>query len=729
VQDTVNSPRRVRFGAFEVDLRAGELWKSGRKKKLTGQPFAVLAILLERPGEVVSREELQKRLWPDTFVDVDHNLNTAINKIREALNDSSEQPRFVETLPRRGYRFIAPVESVQAATPGLNGTASATSLTSETATPAAHLPDTTRNRAPTAIPARRHKRVSLAAVAAVMLLAALAYLFRPALPPPALSGYTRLTHDGKPKFLIGTDGPRLYFVVDGAGPAQMSVNGGNEAPVDVDLPGSKLYQLSGVSPDGSKLLIAQVSGMSYASVPMWSVPTLGGSPIRLADILGISAAWSPDGQRLVYVHGPALYLANADGTESRQLASMPGPLAGPSADTSEGQNILTSSPVWSPDGRTIALTLVTSKAQINQLWEVSAEGSNLHEIFPGWHSQTGACCGSWTPDGKYFIFESQGQIWAARQTGSLAHKVNREPVQLTSGAVSYAYPVAGKDGKTIFAVEAIRRGEIQRYDLGKKQFESILGGISAQDVAFSKDGEWVAYVTYPDGILWRSRVDGSEKLQLSSPPVYALSPRWSPDGTELVYFGLEKGRPARIYEVSALGGIPQQLMPNGNGNQADPTWSPDGDRLVFGGTGNAGTNGIQILDVKTHQVSKVAGSDGMYSPRWSPDGGYLAALPADASGLMLLDFKTGKWRMLLKGEAGYPCWSHDGRFVYFLHFPDPAVERVAVPSGKIEEIVSLKAFQFTGFYGFWLGLAPDDSPLLLKATGTEEIVSMKWTSP
>lgn len=121
--DLIHSfPQRARFGAFEVDLRAGELWKSGRKRKLTSQPFAVLAILLERPGEFVSREELQKRLWPDTFVDVDHNLNAAVNKIREALGDSSEHPRFVETLLRRGYRFIAPVEMVNPVAPADNRT-------------------------------------------------------------------------------------------------------------------------------------------------------------------------------------------------------------------------------------------------------------------------------------------------------------------------------------------------------------------------------------------------------------------------------------------------------------------------------------------------------------------------------------------------------------------------------------------------------------------------------
>ena len=111
----------LRFGVFELDPRSGDLRRNGLKLKLTGQPFQVLAMLLERPGEVVAREDLQKRLWPaDTFVDFDHSLNTAINKIREALGDSADNPRFVETLPRRGYRFIAPVDVGAGLVPALS---------------------------------------------------------------------------------------------------------------------------------------------------------------------------------------------------------------------------------------------------------------------------------------------------------------------------------------------------------------------------------------------------------------------------------------------------------------------------------------------------------------------------------------------------------------------------------------------------------------------------------
>jgi serine/threonine protein kinase len=588
--------------------------------------------------------------------------------------------------------------------------------------------DATAKRTPAGGLSRLRGLAMLAPAAGIVLIAALVYLLRPVLPPPALSDYAQITHDGVPKDLIGTDGPRLYFGTDFAGVFQMSVHGGNEARVNLNLPGTSLFQLSSVSPDGSKLLIAQLSGLSNASAPLWSVPTLGGSPLRLADIEGISGAWSPDDQKLLYVRGNALYLANADGSDSRHLTDLPGPLAGPNADTSEGQNI-TTSPVWSPDGREIALTLVTSKAQINQLWEVSADGKNLHEMFPGWHEQKGECCGSWSPDGKYFIFNSGGQVWAARQTDSFLHRVSHEPVQLTSGAISYAFPIFNKDGKSIFAVESIRRGELQRYDPRTKQFAPFLNGISAQDVAFSNDGKSVAYVTYPDGILWRSKLDGSDKLQLSFPPVYALLPRWSPDGTTIVYCGLQEGHAEHIYQVSASGGTPQQLMPQLPGNLGDAGWSFAGDKLIFAVKGDASAAiAIQFLDLKTQQVSTLPGSNGLFSPRWSPDGRYIAAMPADESRLLLFDSKSQKWTTLHNGMASYPAWSHDGRFIYFLHLSkEPAIYRVAVPSGKVEEVVSLKNYPFTGFFGFWLGLGRDDSPMLLKESGTQEVISMKWT--
>jgi hypothetical protein len=140
------------------------------------------------------------------------------------------------------------------------------------------------------------------------------------------------------------------------------------------------------------------------------------------------------------------------------------------------------SPACSRNGQEIAFTLTDPETQINHLWKLSTDGKNLREMFPGWHEQVGECCGSWMPDGKYFVLESQGQIWSVREAGSLLHKVSRGRLQLTAGAVTYRYPLPSKDGKTLFAVAGFRRAEIQRYDAKAKTFQPFLSGISAQDL-------------------------------------------------------------------------------------------------------------------------------------------------------------------------------------------------------------------------------------------------------
>ena len=243
----------------------------------------------------------------------------------------------------------------------------------------------------------------------------------------------------------------------------------------------------------------------------------------------------------------------------------------------------------------------------------------------------------------------------------------------------------------------------------------------------------MAYVTFPDGVLWRSRTDGSDKLQLSSAPVYALNPIWSPDGKEIAFWSSQPGKYSSIALVSADGGTPVDLAPDAPGDQSDPVWSPDGESIVFGvGFGRPDQAAILVLNRKTRQVSKIPGSDAMYSPRWSPDGRFLVAMPTSQESLMLFDFSTQKWSVLASvSRAGYPCWSRDSRYVYFLlgRTQKPGVMRVKVADRKIEQVASLIDFQQTGYFGFWLGLAPDDSPLLLKDTGTQEIVALDWHGP
>lgn len=422
-------------------------------------------------------------------------------------------------------------------------------------------------------------------------------------------------------------------------------------------------------------------------------------------------------------------MANGDGTDSTRLASLPGAAAW----SNTIYDAISTRPVWSPDGRKIVLTRFDANSLIPRLWEISSDGSGLHRMFPGWHEKTGECCGSWTPDGKYFIFASQGQIWARRQRSSFLYRTSPEPVELTAGAVSYHFPLAAKDGKTIFAVASFRRGELQRYDPQSKAFESYLGGISAEDVAFSKDGQWVAYVSFPDGTLWRSKLDGTEKIQLSTPGMYAMAPRWSPDGKQIVFSDQPPhSLSSRIYVVASGGGSPAQLMPNLSGEQSDPTWSPDGQSLAFGGLGSLPGLAIHILNTKTRQETTVPGSQGLFSPRWSPDGRYLAALKWNSAGMSLFDFKTGKWSVLTDGIVSYPAWSHDGRFVYFVNRTGAnrgAVERLAVPRGNVEPVAAMSGIPQTGVYGHWFGLTPDDAPLLLKDAGSDEMVSMAWREP
>jgi len=251
-------------------------------------------------------------------------------------------------------------------------------------------------------------------------------------------------------------------------------------------------------------------------------------------------------------------------------------------------------------------------------------------------------------------------------------------------------------------------------------------------VAFSKDGQWVAYSTFPEGTLWRSKLDGSDKLQLSAAPFYAMLPRWSPDNQEIVYCGRELGKPFRIYKVAAAGGEPKLLMPNQGGSQADPTWSPDGNSIAFAGLSalQESVTAVHIFNLNTGSSSALPGSEGMFSPRWSPDGRYIVAMLANSQGLMIFDVKTQKWSELARGNLAYPCWSRNGQYVYFLQpAASPAVMRVGIRDRKPERVASLNAFHMTGFWGLWMGLAADDSPVLLRDAGTHEIVSMEWHAP
>jgi DNA-binding winged helix-turn-helix (wHTH) protein/Tol biopolymer transport system component len=690
----------LRFGVFEIDPSVRELRKHGVRIKLQDQPFAVLLILLEKPGQLVTKEELQQRLWPaDTFVEFDKGIYNAIKRLRETLGDEAETPRYIETLPRRGYRFIAPVQRRD----GAGERVKVPPVTEG----AFRLPDTKR----------------LALLASFLCALVLAGIFmrpklRSPLPIPKVVDSAQVTKDRLPKsnatFMLVSDGNRLYFQEGSLDDTekkttllQVSAQGGEIARIPVALRNPIALDFS---QSHSELLVGAGEFEVDRGRPLWSLPLPAGPPHRVGDILARDAAWAPDGRKLAFTNGQDVFVADANGSEVRKLASADGFDAA----------------FWvrfSPDGRRLRFGVIRFDMPDNEieLMEMASNGTGLHRL-----PIQGGCCGAWSADGKYYFYQKGRDIWVLPEQQSIFGKVELgAPVQLTAGPLEFGAPTPSNDGTHLFAVGSQKRIELTHYDPRSRQFAPFLGGISAGELEVSPDGQWVTYTTFPESDLWRSKLDGSERLQLTFAPINAHEPRWSPDGKQILFTDL----PRKLRVVSANGGTPRQLMPTDHPPLliGAGAWLPDGNSIIFGRRVCRDYTCLAIyrLDLKTQQVSKVPGSDGMVAARLSHDGHYLTALPMprDQNRVMLYDLQTQRWSQLAKA-FGSIVWSHNSQFVY-LHLkhesePDELV-RISVPNGKIQRVLDLKGVTLGGLWPDWISLLPDDSPLLMLDRSTEEI--------
>ncbi len=545
------------------------------------------------------------------------------------------------------------------------------------------------------------------------------------LPPPKVLGITQITNDGQKKFGFVTDGSRLYFtenIDNRRSLVQVSVTGGETVPFSISLPNSGIED---ISPDGTALFVRGAgAGLVPSPSSYWIVPLPGGSPRRLGEVRAHDLHPSPDGQQIAYFEESDLYLAQADGTNARKLLTVPG--KGPGWAS------------WAPDGSKLRFDMDDPRSGTHSIWEVASDGSNLHPLLPS-SNQGLQCCGRWTPDGRYFVFQISRnrvthQLWAIREEGSLWRRINRDPVQLTNGPMQFRAPVPSKDGKRIFAICDQVRSEIMRYASQSREWVPYHSGKSIVGLDFSKDGQWVTYVAHPEDTLWRSRKDFGDPQQLTFPPMKVNNPRWSPDGKEISFEGKTPGKPWKIYVVSRSGGNSQQLT-FGDRNETFPDWSPDGSKLAFGGPyrfqpeTSAGPTPIQLIDLGTNKLSVLPGSEGFFGPRWSPDGRYLVARRFALDGLMLFDFTTHKWEQLAKGSCGLVNWSRDGQYIYFVRMDDKdyAAVRIGIHNRKEDRIESVKVFMDQTRR--WFGLAPDDSLLVLRDIGSQEIYALDWEAP
>jgi Tol biopolymer transport system component len=517
-----------------------------------------------------------------------------------------------------------------------------------------------------------------------------------------------------------TDGSRLYFSKIENGRVALAyspISGGDAHPL-VTPPEIGTPRLADISPDGSKLLVFGET-LTELERSMWIVQSSGGAARKVLSGLGHDGAWMPDGSTLVYASGRNILIAPSDGAKGRVLTTVPGRA------------------FWlrsAPDGSALRFTVADSVTRATSLWEYRFADKKLRPLLPNWSNPSSECCGNWTSDGKHFVFQSNrpegSNIWILPEK-SWAGAATPSPIQLTAGPLNFLGPVPGRRGNRIFFTGAHNRSQLRRYDAATRQFIPYLREIGmAGRTEVSRDGARVAWVSTSDGGLWQSLLDGSQRLQLTAQPMRVFMMRWSPDARSIAFMGKEPGKTWKIYSVSTEGGQPQ-IAADEVRSQADPDWSPDGKTIVYGRSSeymaeDSTPKAIQVVNLATRQVTIVPGSEGLFSPRWSPDGRYLVAMPLDQRKLMLYDFATRKWSELASGTFNNPVWSKDGKYIYYQSYDEGSpIMRMAVFGGHTEEIAGFRDLPPGATVGYW-GLASEDAPIVSFHFLTADIYSVEW---
>jgi serine/threonine protein kinase len=527
---------------------------------------------------------------------------------------------------------------------------------------------------------------------------------------------TQITFSAEPKEgPLFTDGSRLYFESRGV-PSEMAASGGLIAPLAHIEPGMRLMS---VSADGTKFLEWKPEvGDETRRGSLWVASSLGGAPRRVGRHLvntpdwSGGAVWSPDGQSIFSTDQRALYSINSDGSNEKKIWEAPESVDGV---------------CFSPDGRELTVSLWTSTKN-SRLWRLKADGKDPHPLLADWPASSGQWAQKWTPDGRHFTFlsdiEGRPNVYELVAPRWFEFWKNLAAVRITGNQIPILAYAPARDSTRLFVLGGMDQGAMQALDPRTGKLEPFLGGLSASEFVISPDRQWMVYSDYPAGNLWKTRLDLSEPLQLTS--TYGSMPRWSPDAKWLVY-----GDAFKLFLISADGGAPEQLIASGE-HEVDPSWSPDGKSIAFSyyNFTDQPSGGIFTVDVASRKVSLMPNTEGLTSPSWSPDGRFLVALAQNPSRMMLFSAKTKAWTVLTKFQAprGFWVWSGDSKSLYMgLVQGQNGIYRITVPDGKWEKVADLDG----GYVGVGLGdsrvsLTPDGQPAMVTYTGVAQIYSLQW---
>jgi len=326
---------------------------------------------------------------------------------------------------------------------------------------------------------------------AVLFVAFAAYWLGRPLPPPQVSNYVRISNDDRAKGTqlgaVVTDGSFLYLAEGSGGApvlARIPVSGGETALL---LSPFGMPEVQGVSRNASELLVTDFS--HKLGRPLWAWKLSTGTPRRIGQVLATTAASSPDGRELAFIRNRELYRTDAEGGNERRIADLPG-----SAFWLR----------WSPDGKRLRFTVgnVIDRDGALSIWDIGSDGTGLHPLFPDWNQPPQECCGNWSPDGKYYVFQStrngNTEIWAVREGDRLLRwgGRRRDPTQVTSGQLNSLLPVFSPDGKKLYVIGQKLRGQLVRYERQSHEWVPYLSGISAEYVTFPRTGTGSPTLTF-----------------------------------------------------------------------------------------------------------------------------------------------------------------------------------------------------------------------------------------